>query len=76
MVNMTRILAIHAHPDDIEIFAGGTLALLAGRGHQITMATMTPGDCGSIEQGPDETAAIRRREAATSAALIGHGRLQ
>ena len=29
---MTRLLAVHAHPDDIEILAGGTLALLAGRG--------------------------------------------
>src|SRR5438477_453730 len=28
----TRILAIHAHPDDVEILAGGTMALLAGAG--------------------------------------------
>lgn len=65
------ILAIHAHPDDVEILAGGTLALLAERGHEITIATMTPGDCGSREFGPDEIARIRRQEAAASAALIG-----
>jgi len=41
---MARVLSIHAHPDDAEILAGGTLALLAGRGHHITIATMTPGD--------------------------------
>lgn len=68
---MARVLAIHAHPDDVEILAGGTLALLAGRGHDITIATFTPGDCGSRELGPDEISAVRRREAASGAALIG-----
>ncbi len=66
-----RITAIHAHPDDCEIFAGGTLALLAARGHEITIVTMTPGDCGSAELPPDTIAGIRRREAEKSAALIG-----
>ncbi len=66
-----RILAIHAHPDDIEILAGGTLALLARQGHQITIVTMTPGDCGSSEHSPEEISAIRRAEAAASAELIG-----
>lgn len=68
---MGRILAIHAHPDDVEILAGGTVALLADHGHHVTIATMTPGDCGSAELGPDEIAAVRRAEAAASAALIG-----
>ena len=68
---MARVLAIHAHPDDVEILAGGTLALLAERGHEITIATFTPGDCGSRELGPEEIAAVRRREAANAAARIG-----
>src|SRR5947209_14165263 len=68
---MARVLAIHAHPDDIEILAGGTLALLAEAGHEITIATFTPGDCGSRELGAEEIAAVRRREAANSAARIG-----
>ena len=68
---MARILAIHAHPDDVEILAGGTLALLAGRGHDLSIVTFTPGDCGSADLGPDEIAAVRRREAAASAATIG-----
>jgi LmbE family N-acetylglucosaminyl deacetylase len=65
------VLAIHAHPDDIEFLAGGTLALLASRGHRIVMASMTPGDCGSHQYGPEEIAAIRRAEAAQSAHRIG-----
>jgi LmbE family N-acetylglucosaminyl deacetylase len=67
----TRILAIHAHPDDVEILAGGTMALLAGLGHALTIATFTPGDCGSRALGPEEIAAVRRMEAARSAARIG-----
>jgi LmbE family N-acetylglucosaminyl deacetylase len=68
---MARVLAIHAHPDDIEILAGGTLALLADAGHEITVATFTPGDCGSRDLGSEEIAAVRRGEAAKSAARIG-----
>ena len=45
------ILAIHAHPDDCEILAGGTLALLASGGHRIVIVTLAPGDCGSHEHG-------------------------
>jgi len=67
----TRILLIHAHPDDAEIFAAGTLALLAARGHKITIVTMTPGDCGSHHHSPDEISTIRRREAAAAAESIG-----
>jgi LmbE family N-acetylglucosaminyl deacetylase len=68
---MARILAIHAHPDDVEILAGGTMAILAERGHELTIATMTPGDCGSAELGPEEIAAVRRKEATAAAARIG-----
>ena len=68
---MSEILAIHAHPDDVEILAGGTLALLAGSGRSITIATCTPGDCGSKDRGAEEIAAVRRREAASAAARIG-----
>jgi len=66
-----HILAIHAHPDDIEMLGSGTLALLSGHGHRITIATMTAGDLGSTEHSPEETAQIRMREATAAAALIG-----
>jgi len=65
------VLALHAHPDDIEILAGGTMALLRERGHRVVMATMTPGDLGSMDKPAHEIASIRRAEAAASAALIG-----
>ena len=66
-----RVLCIHAHPDDAEILAGGTLALLAKAGHRITMVTMTAGDCGSAELGPEELSRIRKAEAGAAATLIG-----
>jgi LmbE family N-acetylglucosaminyl deacetylase len=68
---LTRVLAIHAHPDDIENLSAGTLALLALAGHSVMIATLTAGDCGSTVHGREETAKIRRAEAATAAALIG-----
>jgi LmbE family N-acetylglucosaminyl deacetylase len=66
-----RILSIHAHPDDAEILAGGTLALLAHAGQKITIVTMTPGDCGSAELAPGEISAVRRKEAEHAATAIG-----
>jgi len=71
MAEKTRILAIHAHPDDIEILAGGTMAKLAERGHSLVLATMTAGDCGTREYDAETIAGIRKREAAASANLIG-----
>lgn len=68
---IARILALHAHPDDIEFQCAGTLALLRRAGHQVTMVTMTPGDCGSAEHGPEEIAEIRRAEAKAAAEVIG-----
>ena len=68
---MSVILALHAHPDDIETLAAGTLALLAARGHKIAIVTATAGDCGSADAGPEETARIRQGEAAKAAAMIG-----
>jgi LmbE family N-acetylglucosaminyl deacetylase len=65
-----RIVAIHAHPDDLEILAAGTLAHLARQGHEITLVTMTPGDCGTAEYDSETIAAIRRKEAAEAAKLI------
>lgn len=68
---MAVILAIHAHPDDIETLGAGTLAVLAGLGHTVKIATVTAGDCGSDQTPPEETARIRKAEAAAAAALIG-----
>ncbi|MGZ6038300.1 MAG: PIG-L family deacetylase [Phenylobacterium sp.] len=68
---MAAILAVHAHPDDIEHLAAGTLSILAAKGHSVRIATLTAGECGSAETDLSETARIRKAEAAAAAALIG-----
>ncbi|MEX0770401.1 MAG: PIG-L family deacetylase [Balneolaceae bacterium] len=67
------VLAIVAHPDDIEILCAGTLSLLRQKGWQVQMATMTAGDCGSREHGPEEISKIRKEEAVKAAAMIDAG---
>jgi LmbE family N-acetylglucosaminyl deacetylase len=65
------ILSVLAHPDDAEFLCAGTLIRLAGLGWQVHIASMTPGDCGSMELGPEEIARVRRAEGARAAARIG-----
>ncbi len=64
------VLAVGAHPDDVEILCAGTLAHLKARGWTVAIATMTPGDCGSRTLGRPEISAIRKSEAAASAKLL------
>lgn len=65
------IVAIHAHPDDIEFLAAGTLAGISRGGGRVVLASMTAGDCGAVSQDPNEISQIRVREAANSAAIVG-----
>jgi N-acetylglucosamine malate deacetylase 1 len=65
------VLAIQAHPDDTEIFCSGTLATLKDNGFKIVIATMTPGGMGGVTHNEEETADIRKKEAALAAASLG-----
>ena len=66
------VLSVLAHPDDAEFLCAGTLIRLA-REHdwQVHIVSMTPGDCGSVELGPEEISRIRRQEGAQAASVIG-----
>ena len=66
-----NILAIGAHPDDIEQNCGGTLAKYAKLGHKVFTATATNGNIGSATLPMDEIAKIRKEEARRAAAHIG-----
>jgi LmbE family N-acetylglucosaminyl deacetylase len=68
--NTRTVLAVGAHPDDLEILCAGTLALLHAKGWKVECATMTPGDCGSTTRSRADISAIRKKEAASSAALL------
>ena len=68
-----RILAIAAHPDDIESWCAGTLAQAHTAGARVDLLLVTSGDAGSAD--PQEThATVRARreaEAQGAAALLG-----
>lgn len=70
---MPTVLAVGAHPDDLELLCAGTLILLKQAGWEVRMATMTPGDLGSMRHSREEISRIRRAEAAASAAILGAG---
>jgi bacillithiol biosynthesis deacetylase BshB1 len=60
------VLAIGAHPDDVELACGGTLALLAGQEKRVGILHLTRG-----ERGTRGTAAEREDEARRAAAALG-----
>lgn len=64
------VLAIGAHPDDIEIGCGGTLALLGDRGYRLIHVIATAGEQGSLGD-PRELADRRTAEAQASAQVLG-----
>jgi LmbE family N-acetylglucosaminyl deacetylase len=70
---MPTVLAVMAHPDDIELTCAGTLILLKRAGWDVHLATLTAGDLGSMKHSRAAIAKIRRREAAASARLLGAG---
>ncbi len=60
------VLCIVAHPDDAEIGAGGTLALLSRAGYRTGILNFTRG-----EMGTRGSAELRRQEALKAAAILG-----
>ncbi len=72
MDNTNVVLSVLAHPDDAEFLCAGTLIRLAReKGWQVHIASMTPGDCGSMELPAEQIATLRRQEGAQAAALMG-----
>lgn len=66
-----KVLAIGAHPDDIEEFAGGTLILLKRAGYATTIAALTDGACGSHTKTAEQIVSIRLKEAKEAARKLG-----
>jgi len=66
-----RVLAIGAHPDDLEILCGGTLARFRKQGDDVVMCHVANGNLGHTEIPRAELREIRREEARRAAAVIG-----
>ena len=60
------VLAIGAHPDDLELSCGGTLAKLVQQGYKVAMADATQGELGTRG-----TKQIRLKEAEEAAHILG-----
>jgi LmbE family N-acetylglucosaminyl deacetylase len=67
---MPSVLALFAHPDDIEFVAAGTLALLGQRGWDIHLMNLANGCCGSTTTSREQTARIRLEEAKRAASHL------
>ena len=70
MTHGLDILALGAHPDDVEVHVGGLLALASDCGLQAAILDLTSGDLGT--RGTPET---RRAEAQEAARILGVTRL-
>lgn len=66
-----RVIVIGAHPDDCDIDAGGTAALLASMGHAVKFLSVTNGDAGHQTIGGGQLAKIRKEEAKEAGRRLG-----
>jgi LmbE family N-acetylglucosaminyl deacetylase len=67
------VLGIFAHPDDMEIAAGGTLTKWAAAGREVHLLVLTNGDRGSQDPGLDRAALAETRVRETEAAAEAMG---
>lgn len=58
-----KIVAVGAHPDDIEFGCGGTLAGFIKKGHEVTLLILTQGDRGGDRE-------IRKKEQEDAAKVL------
>ena len=61
------VVAVGAHPDDVEIACGATLAKLSRQGYRVAIVDLTDGEPTPHSPGPE----IRQQEAAEAAASLG-----
>lgn len=61
------VVAVGAHPDDVEIGCGGTLAMLVKQGYRVGIVDLTDGEPTPGSPGPEH----RLAEAAEAAAILG-----
>src|SRR4030095_9875140 len=66
-----KILVLGAHPDDCDIFAGGTAALWRRRGDEVRFVSVTNGTAGHFSMRPVARAPRGRAEAERAGAVIG-----
>lgn len=66
-----RVLAVVAHPDDLEFGSSSALARWSGQGKDIVELLVTKGEAGIDGIAPEECAPLRMAEQHASAAAVG-----
>lgn len=61
------VIAVGAHPDDVEIACGGTLAKLVQQGYRVGIIDLTDGEPTPLSPGPE----VRAQEAKDAAEILG-----
>ena len=71
--DIARILAITAHPDDVDFGAAGTIARWTEAGLEVTYCVVTDGDAGGQDEDipRSEVPALRRAEQVAAAKCVG-----
>ncbi len=64
---MLDVIAVGAHPDDVEIACGGTLARMVRQGLRVGIVDLTDGEPTPKSPGPE----VRLQEAADAAGVLG-----
>ena len=70
---ISRVLAIAAHPDDLDFAAAGTIAGWTSAGLEVAYCIVTDGDAGGFDESfpRDEMAPLRRAEQTAAAKAVG-----
>ncbi len=71
--DISRIVVVTAHPDDVDFAAAGSVAVWTNAGIEVAYCIATDGDAGGSDRsvGRTEMAAIRRREQLDAAKVVG-----
>ncbi len=71
--DVSRILVVTAHPDDVDFGAAGSVATWTDRGIEVSYCVVTDGDAGGADTGilRADMPRIRRKEQTAAAAVVG-----
>ena len=71
--DLSRVLAIAAHPDDLDFSAAGTIAAWTSAGIEVVYCVVTDGDAGGFDETfpRDEMGPLRRAEQTAAAKCVG-----
>lgn len=75
--DVSRVLAVYAHPDDVDFGCAGTVSQWTEQGIEVTYLLVTRGEAGGFDNTPrDLIPGIRENEQRAAAAAVGVNRVE